>query len=212
MFIHKCLKYAFLRYSAEPVSLFLPSWTPACTNIPISFIEYQWKLRLLFEVPLTYNKESMNLIAFAAFINACWFSFTAELTIPSNANVYYAISTQHDLNFVLREKQEELNGSALPESNLESSLLTGTPQSGIRKASRDASKARRKLMGIHLWKQPYVAQISTGIFQSGFSRELNHAVQKQPKLPIHRRKIRTQQIKRTIYIFTSHFVYLLHFQ
>lgn len=74
----------------------------------------------------------------------------AELTIPSNANVYYAISTQHDLNFVLREKQEELNGSALPESNLESSLLTGTPQSGIRKASRDASKARRKLMGIHL--------------------------------------------------------------
>merc|ERR1711953_1361904 len=34
-----------------------------------------------------------------------------ELMIPANANVYYAISTQHDLNFVLRERQEDANVS-----------------------------------------------------------------------------------------------------
>ena len=29
-----------------------------------------------------------------------------ELVIPPNANVYYAINTQHDLNFVLRPKAD----------------------------------------------------------------------------------------------------------
>merc|ERR1719273_1982406 len=71
-----------------------------------------------------------------------------ELMIPANANVYYAISTQHDLNFVLREKQEDANVS-LHESTLDASLMS-TPKSGLRKGSRDASKARRKLMGLHL--------------------------------------------------------------
>ena len=70
--------------------------------------------------------------------------------IPANANVYYAISTQHDLNFVLRERQEDANVS-LHESTLDASLMS-TPKSGLRKGSRDASKARRKLMGLHLWK------------------------------------------------------------
>jgi hypothetical protein len=35
----------------------------------------------------------------------------AELLIPATANVYYAINTQYDLNFVLREKPEDLNVS-----------------------------------------------------------------------------------------------------
>ena len=69
--------------------------------------------------------------------------------IPSNANVYYAVSTQHDLNFVLRERQEDVNAS-LHDPTLDASLV-GTPKSnGLRKGSRDTSKARRKLMGLHL--------------------------------------------------------------
>merc|ERR1711997_1005968 len=73
-----------------------------------------------------------------------------ELAIPANANVYYAVSTQHDLNFVLREKHEDFNGPSLNDSTVLDSSVAGTPKSGSRKGSRDTSKARRKLMGIHL--------------------------------------------------------------
>ena len=74
----------------------------------------------------------------------------AELAIPANANVYYAVSTQHDLNFILREKHEDFNGPSLNDSTILDSSVAGTPKSGSRKGSRDTSKARRKLMGIHL--------------------------------------------------------------
>merc|ERR1719278_2031830 len=57
-----------------------------------------------------------------------------ELQIPPKANVYYAINTQHDLNFVLRRQQEA--------DPLKSS---GTPG-----RKRDTSKARRKLLGLAL--------------------------------------------------------------
>jgi len=73
-----------------------------------------------------------------------------ELAIPANANVYYAVSTQHDLNFILREKHEDFNGPSLNDSTILDSSAAGTPKSGSRKGSRDTSKARRKLMGIHL--------------------------------------------------------------
>ena len=76
--------------------------------------------------------------------------FFTELAIPANANVYYAVSTQHDLNFILREKHEDFNGASLNDSTVLDSSVAGTPKSGIRKGSRDTSKARRKLMGIHL--------------------------------------------------------------
>ena len=32
-----------------------------------------------------------------------------ELMIPAKANVYYAINTQHDLNFILREDKSSLD-------------------------------------------------------------------------------------------------------
>lgn len=84
-----------------------------------------------------------------------------ELLIPPTANVYYAINTQYDLNFVLREKPEDLNVS-LASSSLSNTPhhgilgagsldLGGTPR-GLRKPSRDNSKARRKILGLALWR------------------------------------------------------------
>ena len=78
--------------------------------------------------------------------------FFPELAIPPNANVYYAVSTQYDLNFILREKKDDLDVSLQDASSGggagDGSMLT--PKSGLRKGSRDASKARRKLLGLHL--------------------------------------------------------------
>ena len=60
------------------------------------------------------------------------------MQIPPKANVYYAINTQHDLNFVLKRKASQ-----------ESDLLKGSASTpGGRK--RDTSKARRKLLGLAL--------------------------------------------------------------
>ena len=80
---------------------------------------------------------------------ACWrsrgllfltISLLAELQIPPNANVYYAINTQHDLNFVLRPRA----GSA--QLDREAELFSkSTPG-----RKRDTSKARRKLLGLAL--------------------------------------------------------------
>ena len=62
------------------------------------------------------------------------------MQIPPKANVYYAINTQHDLNFVLKRKvSQEGVGDLLKGS-------ASTP--GGRK--RDTSKARRKLLGLAL--------------------------------------------------------------
>ena len=77
--------------------------------------------------------------------------FHAELLIPANANVYYAVSTQHDLNFVLREKQEDLNSGLGGQHDVTMDItLHSTPKSGLRKGSRDVSKARRTLLGLQL--------------------------------------------------------------
>ena len=87
----------------------------------------------------------------------------SELLIPGTANVYYAINTQYDLNFVLREKPEDLNvslASSTPGAGLSTTPhhgvlgtgsleLSGTPK-GLRKPSRDNSKARRKILGLAL--------------------------------------------------------------
>ncbi len=78
------------------------------------------------------------------------FFFLTELLIPDKANVYYAVSTQHDLNFVLREKPEDLNASLASGLDDPSSQQNSTPKSGFRKGSRDASKARRKLLGLQI--------------------------------------------------------------
>ena len=83
--------------------------------------------------------------------------------IPGTANVYYAINTQYDLNFVLREKPEDLNVSLAPSTpgaglsttphhgilGASSLELSATPK-GLRKQSRDTSKARRKILGLAL--------------------------------------------------------------
>jgi len=63
-----------------------------------------------------------------------------ELQIPPNANVYYAINTQHDLNFVLRPR-----GDISKERDKEAELFKATPG-----RKRDTSKARRKLLGLAL--------------------------------------------------------------
>ena len=64
-----------------------------------------------------------------------------ELQIPPNANVYYAINTQHDLNFVLRPR-----GDISKDRDKEAELFkTSTPN-----RKRDTSKARRKLLGLAL--------------------------------------------------------------
>jgi len=92
-----------------------------------------------------------------------FFLFFSELLIPGTANVYYAINTQFDLNFVLREKPEDLNvslASSTPGAGLSTTPhhgilgtgsleLAGTPK-GLRKPSRDNSKARRKILGLAL--------------------------------------------------------------
>ena len=54
--------------------------------------------------------------------------------IPSNANVYYAINTAHDLNFVLRTRRR---------GETETPAVKGERR-------RDTSKARRKLLGLAL--------------------------------------------------------------
>merc|ERR1712192_11827 len=60
-----------------------------------------------------------------------------ELQIPPKANVYYAINTQHDLNFVLKRKASSQEGAV--------DLSKGLASTPGRK--RDTSKARRKLLG-----------------------------------------------------------------
>merc|ERR1739844_95080 len=85
-----------------------------------------------------------------------------ELMIPAKANVYYAINTQHDLNFILKEKEgndkddfmanpftSPPGGSLFDKLNDSSSTYGATPK-GTRKPARDTSKARRKLLGLTL--------------------------------------------------------------
>ena len=60
--------------------------------------------------------------------------------IPPNANVYYAINTQYDLNFVLKKKKTK------EEEKEEALFKNSTPS----RRARDTSKARRKLLGLAL--------------------------------------------------------------
>merc|ERR550525_1815877 len=64
-----------------------------------------------------------------------------ELQIPPNANVYYAINTQHDLNFVLRPR-----GDITKDLEKEAELFKASTPG----RKRDTSKARRKLLGLAL--------------------------------------------------------------
>ena len=75
------------------------------------------------------------------------FSFSGELLIPPNANVYYAINTQHDLNFVLRQKNEDLSSVG---GNVGEAANSATASDSKRRPQRDTSKARRKLLGLVL--------------------------------------------------------------
>ena len=90
------------------------------------------------------------------------FLVISELLIPAKANVYYAINTQHDLNFILKEKENNdkddfltnpfaspPGGSLFDRLNDTSSNYGATPK-GTRKPARDTSKARRKLLGLTL--------------------------------------------------------------
>ena len=68
------------------------------------------------------------------------YSMFPELLIPPNANVYYAINTQYDLNFVLKKKKTK------EEEKEEALFKNSTPS----RRARDTSKARRKLLGLAL--------------------------------------------------------------
>ena len=79
-----------------------------------------------------------------------------ELLIPSKANVYYAINTQHDLNFILREDKSvdrdedaAAAGGGAVGGAVGGADVGATPK-GARKPNRDTSKARRKLLGLTL--------------------------------------------------------------
>ena len=76
--------------------------------------------------------------------------------------MYYAINTQYDLNFILKEKEGSdkddflpnhfstpAGGSLFDKLNDTSSNYGATPR-GTRKPARDTSKARRKLLGLTL--------------------------------------------------------------
>ena len=91
----------------------------------------------------TYYRSNSEILCFK------FISFS-ELIIPANANVYYAVSTQYDLNFILREKKDELDACLQEAASSGDAGSMLTPKSGLRKGSRDASKARRKLLGLHL--------------------------------------------------------------
>ncbi len=57
--------------------------------------------------------------------------------IPPNANVYYAINTAHDLNFVLRPRKPDVEAG-------------GVGGSSKAERRRDTSRARKKLLGLSL--------------------------------------------------------------
>jgi len=84
-----------------------------------------------------------------------------ELMIPAKANVYYAINTQHDLNFILREDKSSLDrddestagavgGSVGAGTSAGAEAVGATPKGSRKPNSRDTSKARRRLLGLTL--------------------------------------------------------------
>ena len=66
--------------------------------------------------------------------------------------MYYAINTQHDLNFVLRQKNEDLSsvGGNVGMEAAANSATSDSGSKGARRPQRDTSKARRKLLGLVL--------------------------------------------------------------
>ena len=63
------------------------------------------------------------------------------MQIPPKTNVYYAINTLHDLNFVLRPR-----GDITKDLEKEAELFKASTPG----RKRDTSKARRKLLGLAL--------------------------------------------------------------
>ena len=90
----------------------------------------------LVRLSLYYKNNLKKTIKLSKY-NCCCISL--ELFIPPNGNVYYAISTAHDLNFVLRSRRGNTTTTT---------TSVGEEERGGRR--RDASKARRKLLGLAL--------------------------------------------------------------
>ena len=70
------------------------------------------------------------------------------MVLPSNANVYYAINTSCDLNFILRPKGESSSRieTASPGS---SSMVTPTrPLHKDSTSAKDSLKARKKILSL----------------------------------------------------------------
>ena len=77
------------------------------------------------------------------------------MVLPANANVYYAINTSCDLNFILRMKSEL--GAAVPLSSLASSTAS-TPLSSrpcslldCKESGKETLKNRKKILHLGLW-------------------------------------------------------------
>ena len=91
----------------------------------------------LVRLSLYYKNNLKKTIKLSKYNCSC---IPLELLIPPNGNVYYAISTAHDLNFVLRSRRGNTTTTT--------TTSVGEEERGGRR--RDASKARRKLLGLAL--------------------------------------------------------------
>ena len=76
----------------------------------------------------------------------CFFCGLVEMVLPANANVYYAINTSCDLNFILRLKSEL---ESMPPSSLAS---PARPRMRDRKDpnNKETLKARKKILSLGL--------------------------------------------------------------
>ena len=133
------------------------AWKARQTTI-LYHSNFQTKVKHYFQIEFKRCKEISTFLICITIP----FNLFLELLIPAKANVYYAINTQHDLNFILKEKENNdkddfltnpfaspPGGSLFDRLNDTSSNYGATPK-GTRKPARDTSKARRKLLGLTL--------------------------------------------------------------
>ena len=70
---------------------------------------------------------------------------TVEMMLPSNANVYYAVNTSCDLNFILRLKSE-----VTPPNSVMATPTRPRMRDCKDSAGKDTLKARKKILSLGL--------------------------------------------------------------
>lgn len=88
-----------------------------------------------------------------------YFVCLVEMVLPPNANVYYAINTSCDLNFILRPKGDSTSLSSAHSSPGSASIgpivtgggsTPGRPRLRESSGTKDALKARKKILSLGL--------------------------------------------------------------